>query len=530
MESYDAIVVGAGFSGLYMLHRLREAGLSARVYETGNDVGGVWYWNRYPGARCDVESVYYSFTFSKELLQEWNWTSRYAEQPEILAYLNHVADRFDLRRDIQFNTRVVSAHYNEATGKWHVQTDDGRVCMAKYFISGVGCLSTSSTPSFTGRNSFGGEQYHTGTWPHEPIGFNGKRVGVIGTGSSGVQVIPRIAAEAAHLYVFQRTAQYSTPAADRPYDREYVEQLKANYPALRAEALKSWGGTTTRPRGDRSAFEDTDTQRVTRYEQAWTEGGWMHGLYNDLVTDARANETVCEFIRGKIREIVEDPQIAARLTPTYLYGVKRPVMDTGYFETYNRENVTLVDINAAPIVEFTPTGLRTSNADYPLDVVVFATGYDAMTGALFKIDIRGRGGITLREKWANGEHIHTYLGLATAGFPNMFMITGPESPSVLSNMVWSIEQHVEWIDACIRHMEQSRLGVIEAKPQAEEAWSQHCREVADATLFPKGESWYNGSNVEGKKMSFPIYLAGISAYRSICDRVAANGYDGFLQA
>uniref|UniRef100_UPI003F4949F8 flavin-containing monooxygenase n=1 Tax=Cupriavidus yeoncheonensis TaxID=1462994 RepID=UPI003F4949F8 len=530
MDNYDAIVVGAGFSGLYMLHRLREAGLSARVYEVGNDVGGVWYWNRYPGARCDVESIYYNFTFSKALLQDWTWSSRYAEQPEILSYLNHVADRFDLRRDVQFRTRVVSAHFDEAVGKWCVRTDDGREVTAKYFISGVGCLSSSSTPAFRGLEQFGGAQYHTGTWPHEPVSFAGKRVGVIGTGSSGVQAIPQIAAQAEHLYVFQRTAQYSTPAANHPYDRAYVDGVKANYPALHATVLKSWGGTTTRPRGDRSAFEDTEVQRLQRYEQAWTEGGWMHGLYKDLVTDASANETVCEFIRGKIREIVKDPKIAAKLTPTYLYGVKRPVMDTGYFETYNRDNVTLVDVKADPIAKFTPTGLRTRDAEYPLDAVVFATGYDAMTGALFKIDIRGRDGVTLRDKWADGERIRTYLGLATAGFPNMFTITGPQSPSVLSNMVWSIEQHVEWIDACIRHMEANGIGVIEAKLQSEEAWSKHCHEVADATLFPKGESWYNGSNVEGKKMSFPIYLAGISVYRDICERVAANGYDGFLQA
>ncbi|MDF3882208.1 flavin-containing monooxygenase [Cupriavidus basilensis] len=530
MDNYDAIVVGAGFSGLYMLHRLREAGLSARVYEVGDNVGGVWYWNRYPGARCDVESIYYNFTFSKELLQEWTWTSRYAEQPEILAYLNHVADRFDLRRDIQFDTRVVSAHYIEAAGKWRVETNDGRVAMAKYFISGVGCLSTSSTPRFEGLDTFGGEQYHTGTWPHEPVSFEGKRVGVIGTGSSGVQAIPQVARQAAHLYVFQRTAQYSTPAANRPYDREYVEGIKANYPAIREQVLKSWGGTTTRPRGDRCAFEDTEAERRNRYEQAWKEGGWMHGLYKDLVTDPRANETVGEFIRGKIREIVKAPEIAAKLAPTYLYGVKRPVMDTGYFETYNRDNVTLVDVKADPIVKITPTGLRTRDADYPLDAIIFATGYDAMTGALFRIDIRGKDGVSLRDKWSNGERIRTYLGLATAGFPNMFTITGPESPSVLSNMVWSIEQHVEWIDACIRHMEVNRIAVIEAKPQAEEAWSRHCHEVADATLFPKGDSWYNGSNVEGKKMSFPIYLAGISVYREICDRVAANGYDGFQQA
>jgi cyclohexanone monooxygenase len=530
MENYDAIVVGAGFSGLYMLQRLREAGLSTRVYEVGDNVGGVWYWNRYPGARCDVESIYYNFTFSKDLLQEWNWSSRYAEQPEILAYLNHVADRFDLRRDIQFETRVVSAHFDETAGIWRVKTDDGRTVVAKYFISGVGCLSSSSTPRFKGLETFRGEQYHTGTWPHHPVSLKGKRVGVIGTGSSGVQAIPRIAAEAAHLCVFQRTPQYSTPAANHAYDSEYLAQVKADYPAIKERVLKSWGGTTTKSRPDRAAFDDTEADRQVRYEAAWEEGGWMVGVYTDIVTDARANETVCDFIRAKIRAVVQDPALADKLTPTYLYGVKRPVMDTGYFETYNRDNVTLVDVKADPIVEFTPTGLRTSDAEYPLDAVVFATGYDAITGPLFKIDIRGKGGITLRDKWANGEQIRTFLGLATSGFPNLFLITGPESPSVISNMVMSIEQHVEWIDACIQHMERNNVRLIEAKPQAEEAWSRQCREIADATLFTKGDSWYNGANIEGKKMSFPIFLGGISVYREICDRVAANGYEGFLQA
>lgn len=529
MEEFDAIVVGAGFSGLYMLHRLRQQGLKVRVFEAGGDVGGVWYWNRYPGAKCDIESVYYNYTFSDELLQEWTWTTRYPDQPSILRYLNHVADRFDLRRDIQFRTRVESAHFDEAARRWVVRTDDGATLSAQYFISGVGCLSSSNTPDFKGLESFRGDQFHTGQWPHQPVDFRGKRVGVIGTGSSGIQAIPEIAEQAEHLFVFQRTPQFSTPAANRPYDPEYVSQVKANYPEVRQAMQQSWAGTP-RQMPTLGALEDTEEGRRQTLENAWHAGGWLLSTYKDVVTNADANETVCAFIREKIQGIVRDPKVAETLMPRHMYGVKRPVLDTNYFETFNRSNVSLVDVKADPIVEITPDGLRTRGREFGLDAIVFATGYDAITGALFRIDIRGRGGMTLKDKWENGAAIRTYLGLASAGFPNFFTITGPESPSVLSNMVVSIEQHVEWIADCIAHMRASGAELIEADAQAEAGWSKHCREVADTTLLPKGESWYTGANIVGKQMSFPIYLGGVGTYRGICDRIAGNGYEGFRLA
>ncbi|GMG90533.1 cyclohexanone monooxygenase [Cupriavidus sp. TKC] len=526
MQKIDAIVVGAGFSGLYMLYRLRELGLTARGYEAGDDVGGVWYWNRYPGAKCDIESVYYNYTFSEELLQEWTWTTRYPDQPAILGYLNHVADRFDLRRDIEFRTRVVSAHYDEGARRWVVLTDRGETLVARYFISGVGCLSSSNTPGFRGLETFEGEQFHTGNWPHQPVDFRGKRVGVIGTGSSGIQAIPEIAVQAEHLYVFQRTPQFSTPAVNRRYEPEYISQIKANYGEVKRAMRESWAGTPRRL-PSLSALEDSDEGRQRTYEQAWSAGGWLLSTYKDIVTNAEANETVCEFIREKIHGIVRDPEVASRLAPRHQYGVKRPVLDTNYFETFNRDNVTLVDVKADPIVAITPDGLRTRAQAYGLDTLVFATGYDAMTGALFRIDIRGRQGVTLKDKWGDGAAIRTYLGVATSGFPNFFTITGPESPSVLSNMVVSIEQHVEWISDCIAYMQARDIEVIEPDSQAEAGWSKHCKEVADTTLLPKGESWYTGANIQGKRMSFPIYLAGVGTYRTICDRVAANGYEGF---
>lgn len=528
MERFDAIVVGAGFSGLYMLHKLREQRMSARVYEAGDNVGGVWYWNRYPGAKCDVESIYYNYTFSEELYKEWTWTSRYPDQPSILRYLNHVADRFDLRRDIQFKTRVTAAHYDEKAREWRVKTDNGKTVAARYFISGAGCLSAANRPDIKGLESFRGEVFHTGTWPHQPVEFTGKRVGVIGTGSSGIQAIPVIAGQADQLYVFQRTPQYSTPAADRPYDAEHIREVKENLGEIRTRVRNSWSGVPRSPIAmERSALAEPPLQRRQTYEAAWQHGGWIHSSYSDLITDAQANETVAQFVRDKIRSIVKDPQVADKLTPGYLFGTKRPVIDTDYFQTYNRDNVTLVDIRQDPITEITPDGVRTARTGYALDALVLATGYDAITGPLFRIDIRGKDGMSLQDKWGGGKEIHTYLGLANAGFPNFFTITGPQSPSVLSNMVCSIEQHVEWIADCLRHLRDQGLDTIEATVTAEQAWSKHCAEVAHTTLFPRGESWYTGANIPGKTMPFPIYVAGVNVYRGVCDKVAANGYEGF---
>ncbi|MFJ8247016.1 flavin-containing monooxygenase [Peribacillus asahii] len=524
----DAVVVGAGFSGLYMLYRLREAGFSTRAFEAAADVGGVWYANRYPGAKCDSESIIYNYTFSDELIQEWTWTSRFPEQAEILKYLNFVADRLDLRRDIQFNTRITSANYDKENKNWKIQTEDGTTLIAKYFITGVGCLSASNIPNFKGIDSFEGEAYHTGHWPHEKVDLSGKRVGLIGTGSSGIQAIPVIAQEAGYLTVFQRTPAYSTPARNYQYDPEFIRQTKANYEEIRQQIRWSKMGYLHTVVNNQSALEDTPEERQQEYQKIWERGGLgFSQTYNDLLENGESNETASEFIRSKIGEIVKDPNVAEKLKPSYYYSAKRPVLDTNYYETFNRDNVTLVDVKAAPIVEITPKGIRTAEAEYELDVIVFATGYDAMTGPLFKIDIRGKDGVSLKEKWDNGTQTRTYLGLANAGFPNMFMITGPESPSVLSNVPVSIEQHVEWIGDCIEYLREHDIETIEANADAEEAWSKHCRELAESTLLTKVDSWYTGANIKDKPRGFLIYVGGVGEYRKICDEVAAKGYEGF---
>ncbi|MET3291860.1 UNVERIFIED_CONTAM: cation diffusion facilitator CzcD-associated flavoprotein CzcO [Brevibacillus sp. OAP136] len=527
VPAFDAVLIGAGFSGLYMLHRLREAGFSARAYEAGDGVGGVWYWNRYPGARCDSDSIYYNYTFSDELIQEWTWSSRYPEQPEILRYLNFVADKFDLRRDIQFETRVTSAHYDEGQNRWNIQLDDGSSVSATYFISGVGCLSAANIPIFKGLESFKGDWYHTGHWPHEPVDFKGKRVGVIGNGSSGVQSIPVIAQEAAHLTVFQRTPQYTIPARNHPYDPDFIEQTKKNFGEIKQKMWDSWGGIPVSP-SMRSALEDTPEERQATYDAAWAKGGFsLSYSYSDLTFNEAANDTVAEFIREKIRETVHNPEVAQKLLPRYYFGTKRPILDTHYFETYNRENVTLVDVKQTPIQEITPNGLRTTEAEHELDILVFATGYDGMTGPLLKIDIRGKNGVTLKEKWEDGAQTRTYLGIANAGFPNFFMITGPESPSVLTTMPLAIEQHVEWIADCLCYLRDHRIDKIEATEEAEETWSKHCSEIAESTLYTKTDSWYTGANIAGKPRRFLIYLGGFGVYRKICDDIAAKGYEGF---
>ncbi|WP_077211635.1 flavin-containing monooxygenase [Bacillus dakarensis] len=524
----DAVVIGAGFSGLYTLHRLREMGYKTRVIEAGNGVGGTWYWNRYPGARCDIESIYYNYTFSDEILNEWTWSSRYAPQPEILQYANFVADKLDLRRDIQFNTKVVSAHYNEDHNRWDIETDDGVKLSAKHLIAAVGCLSVSNVPNFKGIENFEGEWYHTGRWPHEEVSFKGKRVGVIGTGSSGIQAIPVIAEEAEHLTVFQRTPQYSIPARNEALDPEYVKQIRANYSEIRKKMRESAHGVPFGPR-ERSALDDPPEVRQKLFEEAWEKGGLfsLSYNYNDLGLNEEANKTAADFVRSKIREIVKDPETADKLMPTYYIGTKRQIIDTNYYETYNRDNVSLIDIKKAPIEEITAKGIRTADKEYELDAIVFATGFDAMTGPLFKIDLRGRGGVSLKEKWAGGANLRTYLGISTAGFPNFFMITGPESPSVLSNMMVSIEQHVEWITDCIDYLHKNNQASIEANPDAEATWSKHVRDVAEVTLAVKTDSWYMGANIEGKPRGFMAYLGGVGTYRQKCTEVQEKGYEGF---
>ncbi len=525
----DAVVVGAGFAGMYMLHRLREVlGLSARVIEAGDNVGGTWYWNRYPGARCDSESYLYCFSFDKDLAQEWTWSGKYPEQPEILRYLNHVADRFDLRPDIQFETRVTAAHFREDLNRWEIETDQGDRVLARYFITGVGCISAGQMPDIKGLQSFEGEWYHTGSWPHEGVDFAGKRVGVIGTGSSGVQSIPVIAAQAGHLTVFQRTPQYTIPARHGTVTPEFLEEVKGRYDEIFEKSRNSRGGTPY-DESDRSALDVDDQERRELYEAAWEQGGFRFVLttFSDIAVDRRANDTAAEFIRSKIRETVDDPETAEKLVPRdHPFGSKRALIDTNYFETYNRDNVDLVDIRHSPIEEITAHGIRTRDSEYELDIIVFATGYDGMTGSFNRIDIRGRGGVALKEKWAEGPR--AYLGLSPAAFPNMFMITGPGSPSVLSNMPPTIEQHVEWISDFLAYMAEHDVEIAEAEADAETEWVDHVNDVASKTLYMLADSWYLGANIPGKPRVFMPYAGGLDVYSQKCDEIAAAGYEGYV--
>ena len=525
---FDAIVVGAGVGGLYAIHRLRNLGLKVRAFEAGSGVGGTWYWNRYPGCRCDVESMEYSYSFSNELQQEWHWPERYGTQPEILRYINHVADRFDLRRDIEFNTRVKEAVFDNNTNTWTVTTDKGAPATARFCIMATGNLSTPRTPNYPGLESFKGEWYHTGLWPHEGVDFTGLRVGVIGTGSSGVQSIPIIAKQAKHLFVFQRTANFSLPARNAPMDTDKESAHKAHYPERRRAAFDTPFGIAGYPPPVKSAVDASEEERQRLYEAKWAEGGSISFLYSftDLLLDKASNETASEFVRRKIRATVKVPKTAELLCPNdHPIGTKRLILDTDYYETYNRDNVTLVDIRSNPIKEITPTGLRTSDADYPLDAIVFATGFDAMTGAMKEIDIHTDAGMSIRDKWEHGPR--TYLGIMIAGFPNLFMITGPQSPGVKSQMILACEQHVDWIADCMEYLRAHGYSRIEAEEDAEDAWVQHNNEVADRTLYPLANSWYVGANIPGKPRVFMPYVGGVTAYRKKCDEVAAKGYEGF---
>jgi cyclohexanone monooxygenase len=526
--TYDVIIVGAGFAGMYMLHRLRGLEMSARVFEQGSGVGGTWYWNRYPGARCDVESMQYSYSFSDELQQEWDWSERYAPQPEILAYANHVADRFDLRRDIQFDTRVERAVFDEDTSLWSVTTSDGKTATAKFVVLATGCLSNARKPDIKGLETFEGPVYHTGNWPHEPVDFTGLRVGIIGTGSSAIQSIPVIAEQARHLTVFQRTPNYSIPARNAPLSAEERQKFRDDYPEIRRFAREEARNGIFTDLPDRGALDDGDDERRAKYEARWQRGGLTFmTAYNNLGLDKTANDTAAEFVRDKIAATVKDTATAKLLQPTtYPIGTKRICIDTDYFETFNRPNVTLVDIKTHPIEEITKHAVRAGSEDHAIDALVLATGFDAMTGSVAKIDISGRGGLTLNRKWAEGPK--TYLGLMSAGFPNLFIITGPGSPSVLSNMIVSIEQHVDWIADCLVHLRKRGLATMEASREAEERWVAHVNEVAHGTLYPQASSWYMGANIPGKPRIFMPYIGGVGPYRQICNDVAAKGYDGFV--
>jgi cation diffusion facilitator CzcD-associated flavoprotein CzcO len=524
----DVVVIGAGFAGLYALYRFRDVlGLDVRVFETGDGVGGTWYWNRYPGARCDSESFYYSYSFSEELDQEWTWSSKYPEQPEILQYLEHVADRFDLAKDIQFATKVVSAIYDEPSATWTVRTDQGDTVRASFVVTAVGCLSAANMPDIPGIEGFGGDSYHTGAWPKDGVDFSNRRVALIGTGSSGIQSTPVIAAEADHLTVFQRTANYTVPTRNTALTPEATAWVKTNYPEIRQKTRDTGAGFPYDPIA-RSAFEVTDEEREEIFESLWQEGGFkfMWGSFNDLMQNKAANTLAADFIRKKIREMVNDPETAEKLCPNdHPWGSKRPPIDTDYFTTYNRDNVDLVDLKAEPIEAITEKGVRTAAGEYPVDTIVYATGFDAMTGSLLKIDIQGKDGVTLGEKWSAGPR--TYLGLQVAGFPNLFTITGPGSPSVLMNMPVAIEQHVNWISDCIVHMRETGAKKIEADLDAENLWVEHVNDAAQATLFYEARSWYLGVNIPGKPRVFMPYVGGGKVYSQICDQVVQDGYEGF---
>ena len=531
-RSFDALVVGAGFSGLYQLLCLRDRlGLSVRLLEAGDGVGGTWYWNRYPGARCDSESHSYAYYFSDELLQDWTWSERYPEQPEILRYLNHVADRFDLRRDISFGARVGAAHYDADANRWRVTTERGERYDARFLVTAVGCLSSANIPQIAGLERFAGAWYHTGQWPHEGVDFTGKRVGMIGTGSTGIQAAPVIAREAAHLTVFQRTANYSIPARNAPLTDDFKRWSKASTGELRRTMQATPNGHPFTI-ADRSALAVPAAEREAIYEAAWAKGGLQfRAAFRDLLVDKAANDTAADFIRRKICEVVEDPATAAVLANIdHPFATKRPPIDTGYFETFNRANVALVDLRATPIECITERGIQTRDGtEHALDIIVFATGFDAMTGPLLRLGLHGRDGVPLSEAWQAGPR--TYLGLQIAGFPNLFTITGPGSPSVLCNMPVAIEQHVEWITGCIAYMRERGLERIEPAPDAVEHWVSHVNDAANATLLPQAKhSWYLGANVPGKPRVFMPYAGGMARYRETCAAVAAGGYRGFAVA
>jgi cyclohexanone monooxygenase len=524
--AFDAVIVGAGFAGMYMLHRLRELGFTARVYEAGGGVGGTWYWNRYPGARCDVESMQYSFSFSEELDQQWDWSEKYAPQPEILNYANHVADRFGLRRHILFDTRVTAAAFDESEKCWRIETDRGDRVSAKFCIMAVGCLSAANHVPFEGREDFQGPIYHTGEWPHEGVDFTGLRVGIIGTGSSAIQSIPIIAEQASALTVFQRTATYTVPAWNERLTPEYRNAVKADYPALRAKARARPTGFYF-PFNMKPALEATPEERARQYEEAWQRGGLPFlGAYGDLLFEKAANDTIAEFARDKIRSIVKDPVTAELLCPDNVFGCKRLCVDIGYFETYNLPHVKLVDVSTTPIERFTAGGIEVNGTEHPFDAIVCATGFAAMTGSFDRIAITGRGGKTLADKWRAGPR--AYLGVATAGFPNLFTITGPGSPSVLASMIQAIEQHVDWMADCVAHMRDIGAATIEAVPSYEDEWVEHVNDVSKISLRSTCSSWYVGANIPGRPRVFMPYIGGFPIYVQKCNEVMTNGFEGFV--
>ncbi|ORA15488.1 cyclohexanone monooxygenase [Mycobacterium arosiense ATCC BAA-1401 = DSM 45069] len=530
-QSMDVVVVGAGFAGLYALHKLRGQGLSVLVLEAAPELGGTWYHNRYPGARCDVESVDYCYSFSGELQQEWNWTERYATQAEILAYLNWVADKLDLRRDIALRTRVASVHLDEATVRWTVTTDEGQRFSARFVVMATGPLSAALTPNFPGLDTFAGDIHHTARWPHRPVDFTGKRVAVIGTGSSGIQSIPIIAESAAHLYVFQRTPNYSVPAGNRPLSVAELDEIKAGYAQRRALSWRSGGGSPHKT-APRPTMQFTAEERRAAFETRWQQGGVLFSkTFPDQMTDLEANEEARKFYEEKVRAVIDDPAVADLLIPTdHPIGTKRICTDSKYFQTFNRANVSLISLRATPIESVDATGINTIGIDapkahYDVDMIVLATGFDAMTGALGKIDIVGRRGTALRDDWAHGPR--TYLGLGVDGFPNLFLVSGPGAPAVLANMVLHAEAQVNWIAEAIAFLDRHGYAALEATVDSVDGWGAECARRAEATLFTKANSWYMGANVPGKPRGFMLYTGGFATYNDICAEVAGAGYRGF---
>jgi cation diffusion facilitator CzcD-associated flavoprotein CzcO len=522
----DVVVIGAGLAGLYATHKFTELGFKVIAFEKGDDVGGVWYWNRYPGARCDCESYYYSYSFSKELDQEWSWSLRYSEQPEILRYLSHVADRFDLRRHYRFSAHVKKAVFDEVNSLWIVTASNGDVVRTRFVVSAAGCLSEIQKPAIPGLENFKGEIYFTAAWPHDSVDFTGKRVGVIGTGASGVQVISRVARQADHLTVFQRTANWVIPVWNAPMEKDFETWVKARYPEIRAKCFASSGGTPFDP-PEGAALEADETRRKQVLDTYWKKGGIaFFGAFTDVFSSVEANEIMCAYVRDYIHRTVKDPKLAQRLTPNdHPIGTKRPPMDDHYYETFNRNNVSLVNLRESPITGCSADGLETTGGHHDLDVLVLATGFDAITGALTAIDIVGKDGLRLRDVWAKGAE--TFLGLGIAAFPNLFTITGPLSPSVLANTPVAVEQHVNWIAQCLQYMRDQQLVEIETRKDAQEAWTEHTAEVAGHTLYPRSNSWYFGSNIPGKPRQFGVYVGGFSNYAARCDAVAQAGYEGF---
>ena len=529
-EHYDVVVIGAGVSGVYALLHLREMGLKVRAFDGAPEIGGTWWYNRYPGARIDGPSApLYCYTFSDELVKEWDWTETQVAQPEVLSYVGYVVDRFDLRRDIQLETWIQSARYDEATQRWEVETSTGLRVVAQFLVCAVGALSVANKPDIRGIDDFAGETFHTGSWPQEPVSFAGKRVGVIGTGSSGVQSIPEIAKEAEHVTVFQRTPQYSIPARNKPLDPERLAEVRENWDRIRDQMNRPpppGPDFTPFPGNGRSAFEDTPEERHALYESLWEEGtlNFVGGNYPELLINEEINREVSEFLRGKIREIVDDPETAEKLSPHYFYATKRPILDDGYYETFNRENVTLVDLLQDPIERITRGSVHTSEDEHPLDMLVLATGFDAITGSMLRLDPEGRGGIRLKDRWDG--HFHNYLGMTVHGFPNLFMIHGPGTPGVLYNMPLGAERETEWIGNCVRHLREQGMGAVEPTRDAEDSWDREVSELANKTLFPRTDSWYTGANIPGKPRHFSVHLGGPAYFQRIIE-IADHGYEGF---